>query len=71
MLKSVNEMLGEYSYQVVKNWSRDFKLGREACEHAPGAKPQTCCDTRKPWHNSLQQISNNEIFSREWNVVLP
>jgi hypothetical protein len=25
------------SYQVVKNWSRDFKSGRESCEHAPGA----------------------------------
>jgi hypothetical protein len=25
------------SYQVVKNWSRDFKLGRESCEQLPGA----------------------------------
>jgi hypothetical protein len=25
------------SYQVVKNWSRDFKLGRESCEQPPGA----------------------------------
>lgn len=66
----MNEMLGEYSYQVVKNWSRDFKLGREACEQAPGAKPQTCCDTRKPWHNSLQQISHNEICSGECGFTL-
>jgi [histone H3]-lysine36 N-dimethyltransferase SETMAR len=27
------------SYQVVKNWSRDFKFGRNSCEHAPGAGP--------------------------------
>lgn len=37
--KDMREVLGEAapSYQVVKNWSRDFKLGRESCEHAPGA----------------------------------
>jgi hypothetical protein len=37
--KDMLEVLGDStpSYQVIKNWSRDFKLGRESCEHAPGA----------------------------------
>lgn len=32
------------SYQVVKNWSRQFRCGRKTCEHAKGAgRPQTVC----------------------------
>jgi [histone H3]-lysine36 N-dimethyltransferase SETMAR len=39
--QDILNVLGEdaISYQVVKNWSRQFKLGRESCEQAKGAGP--------------------------------
>jgi hypothetical protein len=37
--KDTLKVLGDStpSYQVIKNWSLDFKLRRESCKHAPGA----------------------------------
>jgi len=33
------------SYQIVKNWCRDFRCGKESCHQAPGAGPSTTACT--------------------------
>lgn len=62
----MTEVLGDSapSYQIIKTWSRDFKLGRETCKHAPGTgSPKTMVT-----HDDIDWVHNMILNDRRITV---